>query len=249
MRKNLNLWGGLLVAALMAVSSAAHGGVTTVGLFTGGGPGDGLDLQGDFVYALDFGRTPGGGTISYAPNVQFQPVTDAHACVVGGTSYGNMPNFGSSADDNLLEAIMYQCIYGWYTYPQVTGSAATALTDLIPGRDYKLQLLFHETYWWINGYGSPNYRITDIWVEGTKIVDKYDIGAATGPNYGGVVTYEFTATDSVLDVMLDGWDWPGYRDNNDNSLFNALTLEQFIPEPAGLGLIGFALLAARKRQR
>ena len=245
MRQNLNLWGGLLMAVLMAASSAAHGGVA-VGQFTGGDPSDGLDLEGDFVYALDFCEGAGGGTISYAPNVQFVPIPAGHACTNGSRTYGNLPSFGSSADDNLFESMMYRINFGWGTLA-VNGSAATGLVDLAPWRKYKLQMLFHEVYWHFpDGTGDPNKRVFDIEVEGVKIVDNYDAGAPTSRTQAGVVTYTFTAADTVLNIALIGED----VGVGANALLNALTLEILpVPEPGGLGLIAFSLLAVRKRRR
>src|SRR5687768_12740076 len=49
-----------------AITIANFGAAATVGLFTGGDPGEGLDLQGNFVYAVDVGPSGAGGKVGDA---------------------------------------------------------------------------------------------------------------------------------------------------------------------------------------
>ena len=60
---------------------------------------------------------------------------------------------------------------------------------------------------------------------------------ATSPNVGTVLTHEFTATDDMLHIVLDGY--PGaFTDRN--PILQGLTLST-IPEPATMLMAGLAV--------
>ena len=54
----------LALAALTA--SSAWGATPTVGIFTGGDPGEGLDMQGNFTYAVNVGPNGAAGNAANA---------------------------------------------------------------------------------------------------------------------------------------------------------------------------------------
>jgi hypothetical protein len=210
-----------------------------VGWFTGGDPGEGLDLQGQFLYALDFGN-PNVSTNRTIGDATFVgPATATH----NASWYTNCtPTFGSSANDVLLQAVVREqaTLLGNLI---IEVSAAKGFSDLVVGGRYKLQLLFHEAYYYPYSSGQ---RKSDIYVEGTKIVDDYDFGAWTTNSAAGVVTYDFVASDNVLNIMLENS--TTYR----VPIIDALTLEA-IPEPATLTiwalLVGIAASISYQRRK
>ena len=175
--------------------------------FTGAGAGEGIDLapSTDIVYALNLG----GPTLS----IQGQTFTGADVgappagvSVTGGaqydyglpTDYGPNPSDGHNLDTMLSTA--------WY------GSGLTMTVNLavIPGQQYKLQLLLQEP--WPTGQGTTN-RNFDILVEnsaGSLVPGVEDFvpgletngGNQAGPDFGLVYTYSFTASDTSFSVQV-----------------------------------------------
>lgn len=209
-------------------------GQATVGVFTGGDEGEGLDLDGRFVYAVAFAGPAAGPvqdanfTDDSAPGVS----VSAEFSIVNWTS----PDFGPTTNDNNLETAARSI--RWSSAPETVG---ISLANLDSGRSYKLQLLFTE---------GCCERGFDVFVEGNLVADnfgpyQYISSSATE---GAVVTYEFIATDSTLDITLDGVP-TSFPDQNPT--ISALTLEQgaFPAEvPAldakALALLGLMLAAA-----
>ena len=98
----------MLAAALMSYCSMIYAGTVTDGTFTGGDVGEGLDLDGTFLYAIDAGWDgtvdAGGGTIRDATFTD----NSTPGSVVGGTVFmGFSPSleYGDTANDNTLERI------------------------------------------------------------------------------------------------------------------------------------------------
>jgi len=93
--------------------------------------------------------------------------------------------------------MMHATALAWATDPKVDVDL-----DVTAGQEYELQLLFSENFYQVAGA-----RHFDIAVEGVTIVDEFTpipAGAewTTAPNTGVVVTYQFVAGDSVINVDL-----------------------------------------------
>ena len=93
-------------SALFAASTLAFSvqAATSVSTFYGGDAGEGLDLEGNFLYAVNVGA-PGVGAI--VGDATFTPPTAAASV----TAMANAPgwgavDFGDTAEDNALETVM-----------------------------------------------------------------------------------------------------------------------------------------------
>jgi len=200
--------------------------------FTGGDAGEGLDLDGEFVYAVNLG----------GPEQTVQGVTFAAGLVeslpAGITTTGDPANYdynpnnsggnqaadyGGTANDTALEDIVTHVLYD----PNWTLDLATE-----SGTQYKLQLIFQEA-WYSNQGGTD--RNFDVSVETASpsvvsvVLDDLILGQETdggataqpGPDYGLVYTHVFTAADSSFRVQLD--DVAG---GDANCILSAMTLEE-----------------------
>jgi len=228
--------------ALLAGASASHAAPVAT-LYTGGDPGDGLDLQNDrlgFVYALDF-RASGGANVTVA-DVTFNPVTASSAPAgVTITKYGVASfnsiggiafEFGGTTNDNNLESVATSMVEaGGGTNHLNLALAVTA------GATYKLQILTLANA----GTQRPaNYTINGV----TTLVPHPLVPGASPLPHSWVVTDTFVAASSSLQIIVQH---PGGPVND--SFPQALTLE-LLPEPASLGLValgGLALLRRRPR--
>ena len=191
------------------------------GVFTGGDAGEGLDLEGSFLYAFNFGTPgaagPAGSVVFTADNIPG----------LGYSALNQIPNwqfpdYGGSANDDTLERVMQSI--RWAGAPD---TVRLQLAGLEPGRRYKLQLLFPET-------GTA--RGFDVKVEGGVVADDFFPGNYQGPvvTQGAMVSYEFTAHDSVLRIELDGADTFA---PDKNPILAGLTLESLPIIPASLNIV------------
>ncbi|MCY2965784.1 MAG: hypothetical protein NT069_19500, partial [Planctomycetota bacterium] len=201
---------------LLLATTAAN---TTIGTFTGGDANEGLDLDGKFVYAVNV-NGPAVGPIRDASFTSSASTPGSNLFASSLLSNFYTPNFGDSPNDNALETVMQSIAY--------SGSPNTVrvtLANLTSGVDYKLQLLM--------GGPSFNNRRFDIYANAgvkVKIVDDFNVtetqGGVTVPNRGTVVTYQFTASQSNLEFILDGSS-PTVGDKT--PILNGFTLEQLTP--------------------
>ena len=185
---------------------------TAVGTFTGGDLGEGLDLEGTFPYAVNVGSTAAGpvrGRTFTSTEGAGTPGFAINAPGVAAPWFA--PDYGSSADDDALEAIT-QSIRHANAGP---GTIRLELANLTPGRRYKAQVIVDE----LTGYGVRGF---DVWAEGRLIVDEFGTAVTNASAAGGVITYEFLATDDTLNVVLDG---AGAAFPDRNPVINAVTLE------------------------
>lgn len=190
-----------------------------IGVFTGGDPGEGLDMAGEFVYALDVGG-PGGVTVG---NANF---TDASILGIdSGESPGveitvaneildwHAPDYGTSDADLALADPMRSI--RWNVPPGVNVDL-----DVAPGT-YQLQMLFAE---------SCCNRGFDILVEDELAVDDFNVqelqGGINVTTQGAYFRDTVVVTDGTLSIFLKS-DNPGAPDNN--PILNALTLERLGP--------------------
>lgn len=177
--------------------------------FTGGDPGEGLDMEGDFLYAINLlgegDLTVGDATFTedFIDGFTFdQPneILDWH-----------FADYGDSANDDALELVMQSIRWN-------AGPVNMELAGLTVGQTYKLQLLFAE---------NCCDRGWDIYLEGARVFDDFNVpllqGGTSEPTMGVVTTVVFTASDDVLDIQFLN-DAPAFPDNN--PILNGLTLEE-----------------------
>jgi autotransporter-associated beta strand protein len=181
--------------------------------FTGGDLGEGLDLDGNFVHAVNV-RGPGGLQVRDA---LFAADTNVTGVVVQASreilNWQN-PVLGDSGDDDNLEVVMQSI--RWGNSETYGGIVHVAFSDLVPAVNYRLQLLFFEPT-------NPN-RGYDVLFDGVCIYN--DFTAGLGGNQGAVLTYDFMATQSNHAVILEGRGAP-FVDSA--PILQGLTLERDIP--------------------
>jgi hypothetical protein len=237
----------VLGVSLALAASAAHA-APIVGTFTGSAAGQGLDLEGNFDYALTMNRLAKGLTIGDAV------FTDAAATAGVSLVRQNLaqgwynPTYSGSAADLRLGQVMNSAIWN-----QASGGLSMSMTlgGLVVGNIYKVQLLFGE------GCCGRGF---DIWQDDAELVDNFSAAAVAGinkPSTSAVVSTTFMATATSVRFRFGGLARV-YGDNN--PILSAATLEALgappaqVPEPAsfgllagGLGLIGFLRRKAGKR--
>ena len=221
-----------------------------IGTYSGGDPGEGLDFQGNFAYAIDFADVGmgGGQTIGDATFTPWESTPGATN--VAQNTDSSVFQAGTTADDAALKSVV--------DTGRWAGETNNITSDLTvePGRQYLLQLIFQEGW----NATEPGIRRFNIDVEGVRLRTDFDITAVTGPQtrnmaatpqvdventLGAVLSYNLTAGDDTLNVVLS-------HGAIDNPRIEALTLE-IIPEPATLATLGVLFvsfgLAARRWRR
>jgi hypothetical protein len=222
----------LVCAALVVFVGSAHS-ATVILPFTGGDAGEGLDLSGAFVYAIDIdgaGRESAGYQVGDAfftgdettPGFTMTP-TDRQ---------DNSPVvFGDTADDNNLESVT--STGAWVSGDDNPPSFSIDMT-VESGQEYLLQLMIVEGW----NATAPGIRVFNVSVEDELIAADFDATAIAGvqnvvdgageTNAGAAIIHSFTATDNVLNVQLT-------HGPVNNPRIEALTLKM-IPEPSGIVL-------------
>jgi hypothetical protein len=207
---------------------------STVGTFTGGDAGEGLDLDGTFAYAFNFGG-PAAGQVRSA---NFVADSAAGISWVAPNQIGNWhaPAYGDTLEDDRLEVVMQSI--RWNAAP---GTVQVNLPNLTPGQRYKLQLLFAEQCCANRGY--------DIKLEGGAVVKNFlpavvQEGAGNGAQ-GAVISYEFVAKDDVLNIVLDGMSATDPAIGDRNPILNGVTLESLaVAAPASLQITSVTATSA-----
>lgn len=212
-----------LLAVAFAVALSAQTASATVSTFTGGDIGEGLDLDGTFLYAVaknDFG-----------PVVAIRDATFTADNATPGVTISNWlselngwssPGYGATTNDNNLESVMNSIRHAG----ALPGTGRLDMT-VIPGVQYKLQMLWQESLNTNRGF--------DIFIEGVNVQDNFQPApvATPFPTFGTVFTHEFTAGDVNLDIDLVGVTGE-FTDTNPT--FFAATLE-VVPEPSSSALV------------
>jgi hypothetical protein len=234
-----------LVVAAPSSASTVTPGLGTLTPFTGGDPGEGLDLGGDFAYALDSGNTtPGNVVVGGATFVPASGGTPPDG-VTGASndfrySTGAPPfvvDYGNSANDSNLENVVDTV---WF------GSDFSHGLSVTPGTTYKLQFIFQESFSAFHGTPNRNFDVLHETPDSPNTpvlaIDNLVQSQETTTSQGLVYTYQFTAPDSTFSFRLT--DNPG---DDGNAILGALTLE-VVPEPSSLALLAAGALAVTYRR-
>lgn len=210
---------------LMLLLFAASPSHAIVGTFVGGDAGDGLDLDGDFNYAVNV-QGPGGFTIRDAEfTADNAPGITRNA---GNSQIPNWaaPNFGATADDNNLEIVMQSIRH--HGQP-AGGFIGFDLAGLTAGQEYKVQMLFTETC-----CANRNF---DVLVDGVIVANDFNPATVQGgntnlPTNGAVVTETFFAGSSSTNLFLEGRNQPA---GDRNPIISGFTLEALDRSNVALG--------------
>ena len=111
---------------------------TSVGSFTGGDPGEGLDLSGNFLYAINIGT---GGAAGQAGDANFTEDSVAGVTVTAINEIVNwhLPEYGDSAADDVLEKVMQSI--RWSPAPEVP---KVTLERLVVGANSTASIISQE---------------------------------------------------------------------------------------------------------
>ena len=145
---------GASVPAEIDLSTAVH-----TSLFTGADAGEGLDLDGNFIFAVDVGG-PGGqrvGSVLFMADASTAGVSVVAQNVI--PVWGDPINFGESPADDGLESVMAGIRWSASPTPVIV-----SLEGLTRSANYRLQLMFHE---------ECCSRGFDLFVDDVRIVERY----------------------------------------------------------------------------
>jgi hypothetical protein len=167
-----------------------------------------LDLSGTFPYALELGYSKRSHRVA---GVAF---TDPKATSGVKLNMGNLGaggiafRFGADADNKALEAILSHSLFT--NVESLTGSVELAVS---PGKAYKLQLLYNETY-------PETTRVQNLAINGSAAVTRL-VQMVGVPR---VYTHQFVSTGDTLTIEFSAGEKPG-ADNDIWTQVSGLTLE------------------------
>ena len=182
----------LLIALMLGVGTPAI--AQNVSTFTGGDEGEGLDVTGSFLHAVNI-LGPDAGPVGDAVFLSETNATDVTITATRIVTTWANPEYGGSANDNALETVMRSI--RWSAVSDSPRTVTITAGGLVPGEFYQLQLLFTE---------SCCDRAFAIAVEDSTILEDFSINAIMGidgaPSLGVVVTNIFQAKDKTMNVVL-----------------------------------------------
>lgn len=200
-----------------------------------------IDTTGVFAYALDFGNSsslngPGSKVVN---GLTFSPAEGASGAYT--FAENNIPyhfvDIGSSASDNALEDILHTI-----RWEETASEGEVVAIDLNvnSGQQYKLTMLFADS--------NALNREFDINIDGVRVWDNFRVSSLGGD--AAYLTYEFTAGDNQLNLMLDGFTTSIFNvpPGDDNPIISGLMLE-VVPEPGSVALAGLSACALLMRRR
>ena len=187
-----------------------------------------LDLQGDFLYAINVGgsaQTVGG--VQFFSDQQAIPGVDWMAQNVF-EEWLAKTDLGAGADNEALATVLWSI--RWSRVAEEPGGVSYELRNLDPGKEYKLQLLFAE---------KCCERGFDVTVNGEMIYEDFSpdlVQSQAGGHAfaGAALVYTFTSSSGILTINLDGMnaDFP-----DRNAILSGITLERIAGAPQTLGII------------
>ncbi|PYM15158.1 MAG: hypothetical protein DME18_04965 [Verrucomicrobia bacterium] len=180
--------------------------------FTGGDPGEGLDLQGNFLYAFNVSSAGAAGkagdadfTADNAPGIKVTAPFNIPSW--------DVPEYGDSPADNVIEKVTQSIRYG--------PTMRVDLGGLVPGSTYKLQLLFYEKCCGNRGF--------NVYLDGVLLAQDFSPpeiqGGIDSVSSGAVVSAELlTRRDKLVIVAtVNGRTRPDLDDPN--AILDGVTLE------------------------
>ena len=198
---------------------------TVVSTFTGGDAGEGLDLSGQFLFAVDI-RGPGGVS---ARDATFTTDSAPGVTVVAQRNvlnWGPANRFGSSQADDALEVVTKAIRFSStrdYDTSMHPHPVQITLSNLEPKTRYRLQLIFCDK---MDQMGMDREIGFDVIVDGNVVADDFSplqTHGARAVTKAAVVTVDMLSNgDSVL-IELGGE--TSFADGT-NPIIQALTLEQ-----------------------
>ena len=216
------------LAQVMAISSLTIGAAhaeATVGTFTGGDPGEGLDLQGNFTYAVNVGPNGAAGRVGDA-NFTGDSVPGVSVVAQNNIGAGGWlaATYGDTANDNNLELVMNSI--RWSASPDVV----TIRLRVEPGVEYKLQILEGEDCCIGRGFNVEVNGVTELSNFMPGVVQTADGDFITQKEIiGAVITHQFTAPNNEVVIVLNGPAADSPDINDRNAIINGFTLERLSP--------------------
>jgi hypothetical protein len=214
-----------LFAAATTVSVCSSWGAASVETFTGGDPGEGLDLEGTFTYAVNVGPSGAAGQVGDA---HFTADTVVGVTVQAQNNIGTggwlAATLGDTENDNNLEAVLASI--RWSASPAVV----SVQMRVEPGVEYKLQILQGESCCVGRGF--------NVVLDGETLVENFMPGVVQSPGgdfpnerliYGAVITHQFVAATNLVVLVLDGAAATSEEINDRNAILNGFTLERLSP--------------------
>lgn len=150
-----------------------------------------LDLAGSFLYAVNIGGAPVTvGDVHFTsdnvPGVSVQAQYQIEA-------WGSTPNLGNSQADTALATVFQSIRFSSYPEP-----VTVTMSGLVPGKRYKLQVLFMERCC------DRGFHISVNGVDYGEIATLMGQGSGSDGTAGSAWVYEFPATSDVLTIKLSG---------------------------------------------
>lgn len=232
----------LTTVLVLSLTLGVH--AASVGTFDGGDAGEGLDLDGVFVYAVSVGHNTTGGAAGPDLPVGDAVFKDNFAGVnlIPGTApfwqslnnWGTVPALGATANDNNLEAVLHDI--GIPSAGRLSNSF-----EVVVGQTYKVQIILSENHYSGTNFGAQTREQDIVIYDGTyndtvgtgrtvfDTVSNLNVTSETGgwvgnPDEGVVVTSEFTAISNWVTISTHAPAIPtGGLDTT--AIFNAVTLE------------------------
>jgi hypothetical protein len=200
---------GMEVLTTGAVTKVSN---VLVQAFSGGDPGEGLDLAGTFRYAVNVSSA---GAAGKAGDADFTADNVAGVVVTAPSNIPNwdLPEYGESAADNVIEKVTQSIRFG--------PTMRVLLSNLVPGSLYRLQMLFYEQCCIGRGF--------NIYVDGELVTGDFSPPAIQGgvnnTAAGAVVSVDLETQRSQMSIVLtvDGRTDPSLTDPN--AILDGFTLE------------------------
>jgi hypothetical protein len=179
---------------------------------TGGDPGEGLDLQGTFKYAVNVSSA---GAAGKAGDADFTADNAPGVTVTAPNNIANwdQPAYGDTPADDVIEKVMQSIRYG--------GTIKILLDNLTPGSTYRLQMLFFEQCCGNRGF--------NIYVDGELVTADFSPpniqGAPNQVDSGAMVSVDLETQRSQMAIVLtiNGRTDPNLTDPN--AIIDGFTLE------------------------